>query len=173
MEPIQYVEALGRTLGRTMEFSPGQDVVARLGGRTVRIRWAEALGGFILAGEIVATSEIPPSVVTMMLRRLLAANHFFCRTAGAALSLDPKGETVWLNRFVSVRELDGVGFIRAVNAFLSELSAWRDRWLAFAASSEERLNADQKRLFEEDMVRISVPDLPVPASGVHREEHRQ
>lgn len=162
MAPTQYIEALGRTLGTQLVFSEEKGTTLRLGGRTVKIIWNEGLSSFILAGEIAAAEEIPTLAQSELYGRLLSANHQYERTNGALLSLEAKTKNVWINRRVRVADIDTVSFIRAVNAFLSESALWRERLLEVLSAREQRIDADQKRLIEADMVRASIPELQCP-----------
>lgn len=162
MTPSLFIEALGRTLGVQLVYTPEEGTTIRLKERVVKITWNERLASFILAAEIGETKEIPPLARSEVYGRLLAANHQYERTNGALLSLDPKTQDVWFNRRLRVDGLDTVSFIRSVNAFLSESSLWRDRLLEVLSGRERRIDADQKRLIEADMVRASIPELEIP-----------
>lgn len=58
--------------------------------------------------------------------RLLNANLFWQGTDGGTLGLDLEGEQVVLARQVPIGQLDGPGFVQAVERFSRACDAWRE-----------------------------------------------
>lgn len=64
-----------------------------------------------------------------LLEALLAANHFFCLTGGAALAMAPQSGEIWLHRDLPFHEadLDPVRVHTDFEAFVETAADWFDR----------------------------------------------
>lgn len=155
-----FIEALGRTLGIPLALSDKGSVALSMGGRSLLIQWVEAAQSFMFYAEV---APVPEWCSAAVCRLLLSSNFMLMETQGATLSWSAETGMAGLNLPLPAAGLDKVSFIRAVDAIVRLSDEWRNRIEAICEDEERRVDADQKRLLSEGMIRASVPDLPMPA----------
>ncbi len=99
---------------------------------TVAMQGMDEIETLALSADV---GEPPPERLEQLYRELLQANHNFCGTNGATLSLDPQTGRARLCRFEPYAALDADRLVTLVGNFIASLLDWRARVTNFRADA--------------------------------------
>jgi len=106
------------------EFAPDGDGVCQLVGEdsVITIQNCEEIGLILVSAPL---AELPPDADADLLKKLLAANYLYEKTAGSTIALDEEHRLLVLTRYDALALLDGATLRERLETFATVIDQWR------------------------------------------------